>query len=146
MQTESRTEASLYHCWTLVTLRYGDTDALGHVNNAVFSTLLEQGRVTALFNGMDALGEPGTTFVIASVKLDFLAEMNFPGTVKVGTRINSFGRTSVKVGQAIFLNDKCCAVSEEVMVLIDLETRKPVPVSPETRARIEARTSLKAAK
>jgi acyl-CoA thioester hydrolase len=146
MQTESRTEASLYHCWTPVTLRYGDTDALGHVNNAVFSTLLEQGRVTALFNGMDALGEPGTTFVIASVKLDFLAEMNFPGTVKVGTRINSFGRTSVKVGQAIFLNDKCCAVSEEVMVLIDLETRKPVPVSPDTRARIEARTSASAVK
>jgi acyl-CoA thioester hydrolase len=145
MQTESRTDASLYHCWTPVTLRYGDTDALGHVNNAVFSTLLEQGRVTALFNGMDALGEPGTTFVIASVKLDFLAEMNFPGTVKVGTRINSFGRTSVKVGQAIFLNDKCCAVSEEVMVLIDLETRKPVPITPETRSRIESRTVAAAA-
>lgn len=140
MQTESRTDASIYHCWTPVSLRYGDTDALGHVNNAVFSTLLEQGRVSALFNGMDALGEPGTTFVIASVKLDFLAEMNFPGTARVGTRINSFGRTSVKVGQAIFLNDACCAVSEEVMVLIDLNTRKPVPISAETRSRIEART------
>lgn len=141
MPTESFTDASLYHCWTPVSLRYGDTDALGHVNNAVFSTLLEQGRVSALFNGMDALGEPGTTFVIASVKLDFLAEMNFPGTAQVATRINSFGRTSVKVGQAIFLNDKCCAVSEEVMVLINLISRKPVPISEATRARIEARTS-----
>ncbi len=140
MQNDALTRASLYHCWTPVSLRYGDTDALGHVNNAVFSTLLEQGRVTALFNGMDALSEPGTTFVIASLKLDFLAEMNFPGTVQVGTRINSFGRSSVKVGQAIFLNDKCCAVSEEVMVLIDLTTRKPVPISSETRSRIEART------
>lgn len=141
MQTESLTDARTYQCWTPVSLRFGDTDAVGHINNAVFATLLEQGRVTAFFNGTDALSEPGTTFVLASVKLDFLAEMHFPGTAKIGTKINSFGRTSVKIGQAIFLNDKCCAQSEEVMVLIDLSTRKPVPISDQTRRLIEARIS-----
>jgi len=141
MQTESLTDASLYHCWTPVTLRFGDTDAVGHINNAVFSTLLEQGRVTAFFNGTDALSELGTTFVLASIKLDFIAEMHFPGTAKVGTKISSFGRSSVKIAQAIFLNDKCCALSEEVMVLIDLGTRKPVRISDETRKLIEARMS-----
>ncbi len=141
MQTESRIDPKTYHCWTPVTLRFGDTDAVGHINNAVFSTMLEQGRVTAFFNGIEALSEPGTTFVLASVKLDFLAEMHFPGTVQVGTKIHSFGRTSVKLAQAIFLHDKCCGLSEEVMVLIDIATRKPVPISDETRRLIEARMS-----
>ncbi len=30
-------------------LRYGDTDRQGHVNNAVFATFLETGRVEMLF-------------------------------------------------------------------------------------------------
>ncbi|MFZ9635943.1 MAG: hypothetical protein ACO3EK_19200, partial [Alphaproteobacteria bacterium] len=30
-------------------LRYGDTDRLGHVNNAAFSTFLETGRVEEAF-------------------------------------------------------------------------------------------------
>ncbi|MBP7862578.1 acyl-CoA thioesterase [bacterium] len=132
-------EKSSYKYWTSVPLRYSDTDALGHVNNAVFSTLLEQGRVSTFFNGMDALGGVGTTFVIASMKLDFLAEMNFPGTAEIGTKINSFGRSSVKIGQTIYLNNKCCALSEEVMVLIDTNTRKPIEIPAETRKLIELR-------
>ncbi|MCW5823824.1 MAG: acyl-CoA thioesterase [Cyanobacteria bacterium TGS_CYA1] len=143
MQTESLTDASHYKCWTSVPLRYSDTDALGHVNNAVFSTLLEQGRVATFFNGMDALSGAGKTFVIASMKLDFLAEMNFPGTAEIGTRINSFGKSSVKIGQVIYLNGKCCAVSHEVMVLIDEKTRRPVLISEDTRKLIEERISSK---
>lgn len=142
MQTESLTDASNYKCWTKVPLRYSDTDALGHVNNAVFSTLLEQGRVASFFDGMNALSGAGKTFVIASMKLDFLSEMNFPGTAEIGTRINSFGKSSVKINQVIYLNGKCCAVSQEVMVLIDETTRRPTAISEETRKLIEARTSI----
>ncbi|CAN5410668.1 hypothetical protein BH10CYA1_BH10CYA1_01460 [soil metagenome] len=139
MHNESFKVSSTYQCWTPVSLRFGDTDAVGHINNAVFATLFEQGRATALFNGTEALSEPGTTFVLASIKLDFLAEMHFPGTARVGTKINSFGRSSIKLGQAIFLDDKCCAISEDVIVLIDVATRKSVPVTAETRRIIESR-------
>ena len=141
MQTESLTSADAYKCWTDVSLRYGDTDALGHINNAVFATLMEQGRATLLFNGVDAISDPGTTFVLASLKLDFLAEMHFPGTARVGSRVNSFGRSSMKLGQAIFRNGVCCAVSEDVIVLIDLVTRRPVSISDDLRRRIEARSA-----
>jgi acyl-CoA thioester hydrolase len=132
-------DKSSFKCWTSVPLRYSDTDALGHVNNAIFSTLLEQGRVATFFDGMDALSGAGQTFVIASMKLDFLAEMNFPGTAEIGTKVNSFGKSSVKIAQVIYLNDKCCAMSEEVMVLIDETTRKPTAISDETRKLIESR-------
>jgi len=146
MRNELITDKASYQCWTSVPLRYSDTDALGHVNNAIFSTLLEQGRVATFFDGMDALSGAGKTFVIASMKLDFLAEMYFPGTAEIGTRINSFGKSSIKIGQAIFLNDKCCAVSEEVMVLIDESTRKSAPITEQTRQLIESRLSAKKTK
>lgn len=139
METDRRKEVSNYNCWTEVTLRYNDTDAVGHINNGAFFTLLEQGRATAMFNGTLPLSEPGTMLVIASVKLDFLAEMNFPGTAKVGTVIKSFGRTSVTLNQAIFLDGTCRGVSEEVMVLIDLVSRKPIVITEETRNKIESR-------
>ncbi len=137
--TKRQVDKSSFKCWTSVPLRYSDTDALGHVNNAVFSTLLEQGRVATFFDGMDALSGAGKTFVIASMNLDFLSEMNFPGTAEIGTKINSFGKSSVKIAQVIYLNDKCCAASEEVMVLIDETTRKPTLIDDETRKLIEIR-------
>ena len=139
METDRRKDASTYSCWTEVSLRYNDTDAVGHINNGAFFTLLEQGRATAMFNGTLPLSEPGTMFVIASVKLDFLAEMNFPGIAKVGTVIKSFGRTSLTLNQAIFLDGTCRGVSEEVMVLIDLVSRKPIVITEETRKKIESR-------
>ena len=38
-------------------LRYGDTDRQGHVNNAVFATFFETGRVDMLINGgIDLMG------------------------------------------------------------------------------------------
>lgn len=141
MQTADLTEASTYPCWTEVTLRYCDTDAVGHINNGAFTAFFEQGRATALFNGTLPVSEPGTMFVLASIKIDFLAEMHFPGTARVGTKINSFGRTSVKLGQSVFLNGACRAISEDVMVLIDLTTRKPIVISEETRLTIEARVN-----
>ena len=36
-------------------LRYGDTDRQGHVNNAVFATFMETGRVELIYNPEDPL-------------------------------------------------------------------------------------------
>jgi acyl-CoA thioester hydrolase len=141
MQTKARISKDLYKCWTEVTLRYGDTDALGHVNNAVFATMLEQGRATLLFDGVDSISEPGSTFVLASIKLDFLSELHFPGIVEVGTRVVSFGRTSIKLEQAIFKDGACCALSEDIVVLIDLTSRRPIPLSEQLREAISSRAA-----
>ncbi|UCF22768.1 MAG: acyl-CoA thioesterase, partial [Ralstonia sp.] len=51
-------------------LRYGDTDRQGHVNNAVFATFLESGRVELIYNADDPLAAPGAQFVIAQLVLD----------------------------------------------------------------------------
>ena len=121
-----------------VNLRYGDTDRQGHVNNAVYCTLFESGRVAFLFDGEDAIGGPGTSFVIAKLTLDYLSEMNFPGIVQIASKVISIGRSSFVVGQAAFKDGQCCSTAESVIVLFDESTRRSAPLTPEVRRRLES--------
>ena len=56
-------------------IRYSDTDRQGHVNNAVFSTFLETGRVEIIYNAHWPIILEGLSFVIVSLRLDFFQEM-----------------------------------------------------------------------
>jgi acyl-CoA thioester hydrolase len=119
-------------------LRYGDTDRQGHVNNAVFVTFLETGRVEILIDERRGLLQPGAEFVIARLELDYRAEMQWPGTVSVGTRVALIGRSSATFEQAIFQDGRCCALAESVIVQIDRKTRKSHPWSEQQIAALEA--------
>lgn len=135
MGTEQRatvceTDATSYSHWIDVNLRYGDTDRQGHINNAVFATLLESGRVAFLFDDKgEVVAGNGKAYVIAKLTMDFLAEMNFPGIVKVGTKLISVGRSSFTLGQGLFLNGQCCSTAESVIVLTDEVTRRSTPLT-----------------
>ena len=110
-------------------LRYGDTDRQGHVNNAVFSTFLETGRVELLFTGEADLAGPDGSFVLAHLTLDFRKEANWPGEVKIGTRIVTIGRSSLRFEQAVFQQGDCVATAQTVVVLTDVNTRRSKPFS-----------------
>ncbi|MEE4022833.1 thioesterase family protein [Gordonia sp. PKS22-38] len=110
-------------------IRYADTDRQGHVNNAVFATFLESGRVAVLYDPLAPLVEPGSSFVIARLELDFRAEMTWPGDVVVGTRVASTGRSSIVLEQAIFQDERCVATAKTVIVGVDETTRRSRPLS-----------------
>jgi acyl-CoA thioester hydrolase len=131
-----------YKHWTTVTLRYGDTDKLGHVNNAVFATICEAGRSELLFNREGSMAGPGKTMVLANLNLDFLAEMHFPGVAEVGTALESFGKSSLRMVQCIYKDDVCCAVSRSTIVLIDEATRKAIPFPDDIRKFVEKEAPL----
>ena len=119
-------------------LRYGDTDRQGHVNNAVFATLLETGRVEILrapTASGGSLTEDGREWVLARLSLDFLGEMLWPGRVEVGTRVERIGRTSVGMEQALFQEGRLVARAETVIVQTDQQTRRPAPLSDAVRER-----------
>jgi hypothetical protein len=68
-------------------IRYGDTDRQGHVNNAVFATFFETGRVAFLFDRNSSILPERTMLVIARLVIDFRSELNWPGKVEIGTRV-----------------------------------------------------------
>jgi acyl-CoA thioester hydrolase len=118
-------------------LRYGDTDRQGHVNNAVFATFFETGRVAFLYDPANPVLPEGASFVIARLVIDFRAEINWPGEVEIGTYVSRVGRSSCTLSQAVFQNGKCVASGESVVVLMDEATRKSRPLTDAIMALLE---------
>jgi acyl-CoA thioester hydrolase len=117
-------------------IRFADLDPQGHVNNAVFSTYFETGRVAMFRNPDLGIGVPDGTYVLVRAEIDFMKELRWPGGVEIGTALAEFGRTSFKVAQVIFNDDACAAAGRFTMVLADKITRRPRPLTKEVIARL----------
>jgi acyl-CoA thioester hydrolase len=112
------------------TIRYGDMDRQGHVNNAVFSTFFETGRVGFVYGALESVLPGEASFVLARIIIDFHAELRWPGEVDIGTRLLKIGRSSLNLAQAIFKGETCVATSECVLVMVDKTTRRSMPFPP----------------
>jgi acyl-CoA thioester hydrolase len=133
------TDRRSFKLWTSDKLRYNDLDRQNHVNNAVFATFSETGRVAfLLYDEAFLRSRPGTDFVIARIEIDYRGELRYPGSVDIGTRVLHIGRSSMRLGQGIFDGERCVATVESVVVMIDENSRKACPFSPETRALLAA--------
>lgn len=117
---------------TFEKLRYADTDRQGHINNAIFSTMLETGRVELLYSPKSPLHEPGCAFVIASLHLDFYGEITWPGTVDIGTRVASIGKSSLTLEQGLFQHGQCVALAKTVIVQMNETSRRSHPLGEAT--------------
>lgn len=115
-------------------VRYADTDRQGHVNNAVFSTFLETGRVEFLYNPEAPLAAENASFVIASLNLQLVGEIRWPGTVETGTRVEKIGTSSLVLFQGLFQAGQCVATAETVIVQMNDSSRKSQPLSEDCRA------------
>jgi acyl-CoA thioester hydrolase len=116
-------------------LRYSDVDMQGHVNNAVFTTLLETGRVSLLAHpGINAWKDLQFTYVIARLEVDYRAELLWPGVVNIGTAVKSIGRTSMVLTQGLFKDDLCVVTAQSVMVQLGKASHRPEPFRDEVRA------------
>jgi acyl-CoA thioester hydrolase len=136
-QHQNLTRSEIYSHWVKDSVRYRDTDRQGHVNNAVFATFLESGRVAILYAPDKPLAPEGRSFVIARLALDFLGEIRWPGVVSIGTAVLRVGRSSVTLGQGLFIEQQCVATAESVIVLIEDTTRKSRPFSDHARAALQ---------
>ncbi|HAX70474.1 MAG TPA: thioesterase family protein [Anaerolineales bacterium] len=110
-------------------IRYADTDRQGHVNNANFSSFLETGRVEVLYNTRYPILVDSSSFVIASLKLEFLNEITWPGEVNIGTGVLKIGNSSMTIFQRLFQENKCVANAETVIVQVDNVTRRSSPLT-----------------
>ncbi|HEU4973775.1 MAG TPA: thioesterase family protein [Baekduia sp.] len=119
-----------------IALRWRDMDMLGHLNQAVYHELLEEGRGALL----QAMGEVGSfPFVLARVELDYRHEVRHDaGHVDVVTRVQRVGRTSITVAQEILLPDGSPAASGiSVLVAWDRRARGSRPLTDEERAALQ---------
>src|ERR1700761_1098515 len=112
-------------------VRFADLDPNGHVNNAVYATYFETGRVTLMKDKSYWQLPEGLTWIMVRLDTHFRAELRWPGMIEMGLGVSKFGRTSVTFDQVVFSEGKCVASAQSVTVLIDETMRRPTPLTEE---------------
>ena len=110
-------------------VRYGDTDRQGHINNAMFVRYFETSRTEILYNPIRPLHEDNTSFVIASMQVEFLNEIHWPGNVDLYTNVIRLGNSSITFEQVIYQGETLCSYSTCVIVHVSNETKKSIPLA-----------------
>jgi acyl-CoA thioester hydrolase len=118
-------------------VRFADLDPNQHVNNAVYATYFETGRVTLMKDRSYGLMPEGLAWIMVRLDIHFRAELRWPGVIEMGLGVSKFGRTSVTFDQVVFSQGQCVASAQSVTVLINEATRKPTALTSEIIASFQ---------
>jgi len=132
-----------------VSVRFADTDAMGHVNNASYLTYAEIARLDYY---EQVTGEPlplavhgaEEGMILAEIRITYRNQAFYGETLSVETRVDRIGRTSfamvhrLSAPQSRYGPGRLIAVADSVLVMYDYQDERPIPVSPELAAAIEA--------
>jgi len=115
---------------TRLSVRWGDMDALGHVNNAVYFTYIEQARADWLSKcGHLTHGTEG--FVLINTQCTFLKPVVYPANVIVLTYLKDVGNSSLTLEHKLTTEEDSendYAIAEAKMVWIDFKVGKSKPL------------------
>jgi acyl-CoA thioester hydrolase len=123
-----------------IPIRWGDMDAMGHVNNTVYFRYMEQARI-GWFDALvpeDAAWK-STGIVIANASCNFKRPFTYPGTVDVKVYTGAPGGSSVPtLYELVLVEDQVVyADGQATVVFIDMKTQKPVRIPEEIRKRLQ---------
>jgi acyl-CoA thioester hydrolase len=119
-------------------VRYGDTDRQGHVNNAVFATFFETGRVEMLYQPSHQFLSDDCSFVVAKSTIELIAEIHWPGQVDVGTGIVRIGGSSLVFAANLYQQGQLVATSETIVVQVSNITKTSTPISEEVKQKLKS--------
>ncbi len=114
------------------TMRWGDMDAFGHLNNARYFTYFEQARVDWLMS----LGI-AHDLVLANISCTFLHALRFPATLEVELYGQARGEHSIDSYYLLHNldeNGRLCAIAHGTIVWYDHAGARPMPVPQTVRA------------
>lgn len=115
---------------TRVEVRFGDIDALRHVNNAVFISYVEQARVQYLREVLAIDAIRGLPMILAHISCDFRSPILFGEPVEVATRVDWIGRSSFGMSHRVVAGEPSRSAAEATSVLVcyDYAAGRPEPM------------------
>jgi acyl-CoA thioester hydrolase len=116
------------------TVRFRDLDSLGHVNNAVFLTYLEEARIAYLV----PLGAEASDMILARVEIDFRAPLRMGDELEIGVRPARVGTKSFDLEYEVHSDGTLAAEAKTVLVSYDYATRRPVELPESWREALAA--------
>lgn len=116
-------------------VRFRDIDAMGHVNNAVYATYLEQARTTYFAEVLDASLDEVPT-VLAQLELSYERPITLSQEVTVVVRVPDLGTSSLPMTYEVLADGERAAIGETVQVFIDTDTGESIRMPDSIRSRI----------
>jgi acyl-CoA thioester hydrolase len=100
---------------------------MGHVNNAVYATYLEQARIKYYESILDiSLDEVDT--VIVHLEIDYIKSLQLGNTVCISLIVSSIGTSSVTMDYILTNGSEKVATAKTVQVLLDGKTGTSTPI------------------
>lgn len=138
MTEDQKTAPGKFQYRCEIPVRWGDQDAYGHVNNALYMRYLEEARVQLLADLGDTLSGAIAPVVI-NVGCTFLKPIVYPATIVVDCYIGDIGRSSFMVNYRLHTKDDAgiiCSEGYSKVVWMDHSSGRSVPLPETIRARI----------
>lgn len=132
-----------------VEVRFADTDAMGHVNNANYLTYCEIARV-AYYERVTGELLPLWThgmaegMILADIRLTYRNPAFYGETLLIETRVDRIGRTSFEMNHRLTAPEsrhapaRLIATAHSVLVSYDYQAEHPIPVPASLADGIEA--------
>jgi acyl-CoA thioester hydrolase len=118
--------------------RFNDTDALGHINNAIYSTWFEEARRPLFEIFTPDLDPKKWNLIIARVEIDFLAQGHYQKSVVVKTNVEKIGNSSFVVIQEAIQDNRSICKGKSILVHFDYTTQKSIAIPSDIRTKLEA--------
>jgi acyl-CoA thioester hydrolase len=121
-----------------IAIRWGDMDAMGHVNNTVYFRYMEQARI-GWFESLMPRGEAWRSIgiVIVNASCNFKQPINYPGTVEVRVFAGAPGGSSVPTFYELRVEDQLYADGAATVVFVDGEKQRPLRIPDGIRALLQ---------
>lgn len=121
----------------VLTPRFYETDALGHINNAAIAAWFEVVRIQWLESLLGAAVGSESSWVLASLKLDFIAETFYGDDVVARVVGAAAGNTSLTVECEMLQQDRLTVRGTAVLVHLDFESKEPQRIPDSLRSQLD---------
>jgi len=123
----------------IMSIRWGDMDAMGHVNNTVYFRYMEQARISWFETIGARSGVNGQGPVIVNASCTFIKQLVYPGKVEIKTYVGEVGRSSVQTYLELrpsYDSGKIYAEGAAKVVWVDYLKEKSAPLPERIRRLI----------
>lgn len=117
-------------------VRFCETDALQHVSNTALVAWFEAAREPIFRMFTPELDLQNWPLILASYKVNFLAQIFYGKPVTVKTFISRLGNSAFDVFQELWQDDKLCSSGVTTMVHFDYNTQRSAPIPNEVKAML----------
>ncbi len=123
-------------------VRWGEMDALGHVNNTVYFRYFEDVRIVYFeklgYKNVTAAEKVGP--ILARIDCNFRRPLVYPDTITVGAWVSKIGNTSMQLDYEVYSHTQEAVVAEgsSIVVMLDYSKGEKIAISEEQRTQIAA--------